>query len=379
MASTRDSNFVPQILQDAVRGEFRGKKALLGSPAVITNGSLPGDARGGDTVEVPYFSLLGKLKVVAEDVAVPIRTMSGTSKESAVVVRAGAAFEMTKWKQMAEAFADPYAEYSRQLVEGAMRVWDDKLIATAVASGMPAGHTLDRYNAGSPVKLSYDFMVDARMVFGDEQDGVALAIAHSKAQGDLMLLKDAESRPLLVTPQEGKLGNVAGVPLYISDRAPVEFPTITATGTTPPTVTITGYNTEAINQLRIEITLAGARGTAQFRYSYDGGTTWEASAVVTAATVDLLKDGEATGMVANFATGTNYATDNVYVGTPKYTTILAKRGSLVLWHNGAASIDTDKDILKDNVVAAIHTYFTAYRYKRVVNSTRPGIVLMKHN
>jgi hypothetical protein len=84
-------------------------------------------------------------------------------------------------------------------------------------------------------------------------------------------------------------------------------------------------------------------------------------------------------MVANFATGTNYATDNVYVGTPKYTTILAKRGSLVLWHNGAASIDTDKDILKDNVVAAIHTYFTAYRYKRVVNSTRPGIVLMKHN
>ena len=86
---------------------------------------------------------------------------------------------------------------------------------------------------------------------------------------------------------------------------------ITAAGTTPPTVTISGTPSSLLAQsLRIEITTGGTRGTALFRWSLDGGTTWVASGVATAASVAL----GTSGITAAFATGT-YATDNVYTAT----------------------------------------------------------------
>jgi hypothetical protein len=56
-----------------------------------------------------------------------------------------------------------------------------------------------------------------------------------------------------------------------------------------------------------------------------------------------------------------------------------KSGALALWFNSVPSVDTDKDILKDNVVAAIHSYFVPHRYGRLVGDTRPGVVVLKHN
>jgi hypothetical protein len=82
---------------------------------------------------------------------------------------------------------------------------------------------------------------------------------------------------------------------------------VTEAGTAPPDVTLSGTPTKYID-LVVEITTGGARGTAVFRYSIDGGDTWAAENVTTAAT--YLMSG--TGVTLNFATGTDYTDDNVY-------------------------------------------------------------------
>ena len=87
------------------------------------------------------------------------------------------------------------------------------------------------------------------------------------------------------------------------------FSPIIATGTAPPTVALTNTALTTIPiDLRIECTLGGARGTAQIRYSYDGGSTWAATGVTTAATITLTGAG---GVQITMATGT-YSVDNVW-------------------------------------------------------------------
>lgn len=81
---------------------------------------------------------------------------------------------------------------------------------------------------------------------------------------------------------------------------------VTSAGTAPPVVTLTGTPASAVS-IVIAITTGGARGTAVFKWSSDGGATYT-SGVTTGATNVL----GATGLTANFATGTNYSTDNVY-------------------------------------------------------------------
>lgn len=104
---------------------------------------------------------------------------------------------------------------------------------------------------------------------------------------------------LLLDPTEWSILHVVGRP------AP-EMSSVSSAGTTPPTVSLTGTPT-GYWDLRIEITTGGARGTAVFKWSKDGGATYT-TGVTTAATVALT----GTGLTAVFATGTDYATDNIY-------------------------------------------------------------------
>jgi len=71
--------------------------------------------------------------------------------------------------------------------------------------------------------------------------------------------------------------------------------------TTSPTITVSGVPAAAYSGV-VEITKEGAVGVAEFRWSTDGGATWVASAVATAATVAL----GATGLTVAFPAGTYY-------------------------------------------------------------------------
>lgn len=382
MSNTRDTAFIPEVLQDAVRANFKGKRALLGSLAVTMLASLPLSARGGDKIEIPHFDLIGDLEDVAEGVPLSVATIPDGVRDEANVARAGKAMRLSDWKKMAENFADPYAEFTRQFNEAVSRRWDRALIAKASAtSGLPSNHIIDRFNSGTPVKMSWSFAVDGRRPFGDEQENLGMIVVHSKAYFDLVAEVDLQNRPLLSGPPvDGDIVRIAGIPVMISDRCPIAFPVaLTGTGTAPPAVTITGDNSLAIDSVKVDIQTGGAVATATFRYSFDGGTTWEEEAVVTASAYEMKQKGIPTGLTLNFAAGT-YNADNLYVSSqPKYTSLLLKQRSMLLWHSTKPLVESVREPLTDSELIAVNTYYVAHRYRRAVADTRPGVVMLKHN
>lgn len=107
----------------------------------------------------------------------------------------------------------------------------------------------------------------------------------------------------------GNLRNLAA--WYRADQGITIGGTPLASGTTPPAVTYTGTLT-GVSGLYVQIDGAGARGVATFKWSLDGGSTFQATAVLTAATVAL--SGAASAVTVNFPVGT-YATNNIYRAT----------------------------------------------------------------
>ena len=297
MGTTVRSNLIiPEILQDAIRTALPGVKALFGTPAVVINFSLPNEKRGGDLVKVPYFGTLGEMQDVAgEGDALTPQTLA-MSQETAAVIHSGLAFETSKWAEIAAAYADPYAEAARLVIESAKRRWDFALITAAglslpttpAASNMVADSssgTSSVTGAACSKTLDYDNIINAKQLWHDEQEDIELMVVHSKVYGDLLKLKDNMGRPLVTDPVNGGLQKFANIPLAVSDRMTV---------------------------------------------SSDA--------------------------------------------TPKYTSLIAKRGALVLWANGTMNIEVDRDILADTNVAALHSYFVAYRYKNLPQKVRGGIV-----
>lgn len=208
-----------------------------------------------------------------------------------------------------------------------------------------------------------------------------MIVVHSKAYFDLIAEVDLQNRPLLSGPPvDGDIVRIAGIPVMISDRCPIAFPVaLTGTGTAPPAVTITGENSLAIDSVKVDIQTGGAVATATFRYSFDGGTTWEEEAVVTASAYEMKQKGIPTGLTLNFAAGT-YNADNLYVSTqPKYTSLLLKQRSMLLWHSTKPLVESVREPLTDSELIAVNTYYVAHRYRRAVADTRPGVVMLKHN
>lgn len=219
MALTTRSNLViPEILADAVQGQFEGMRALYGTGAAVVNDSLPAGARGGDTIRVPYFGTLGELDDLTAEGAAAVPTALAMSSEQATVQHSAKAVEITAWAQLAAAYADPYAEAARQFRIMAERRADKALLDAATAS-LPGSQIVDVYNSTVPKVLGWDTMVDAKLAWGDEQGDIAALVVHSKVLGDLMKQKDTTGRPLFVDAADGALPRFAGVPIIVSDRA----------------------------------------------------------------------------------------------------------------------------------------------------------------
>jgi len=214
--TTRADLVIPEILQEAVKGAFQGVTALWGTGAAVTADTLPGNVDGGDKVIVPYFGVLGDLEDVANEGDALTPTKLTMTSEEAVVQHSGKAFEITNWAQMA-AFGDPYAEAARQMKEAVIRRADKALIDKAAGTSL----VKDVYDASNPKTLDWDTLIEAKLLWGDEQDDIALLVVHSKVYGDLLKLKDGQGRPLLVDPGDGKLQRFAGIPVAVSDRLPV--------------------------------------------------------------------------------------------------------------------------------------------------------------
>lgn len=221
MAFTKRSDLViPQLLLEAVQGEFEGAQCLYGTGAVKIDNTLPGDKLGGDVVTVPYFGILGEAEdILNEGDALTPEAISQDS-ETASVIHTGKAFSTTVWARMAAA-SDPYPEAARQIRVILERRWDKAAIDVATAS-LDSSYINDVSGTGT---ISYDAVVDSRTKWGDQQEQILLMVVHSKVFGDMMKIKDSTGRALLTFENMGPEGftpaKFAGIPVKVSDKCKV--------------------------------------------------------------------------------------------------------------------------------------------------------------
>jgi len=391
---TTDRDFDVQVLEETVRGHFAGKNALMDSilvtqGAIVVNSQMPnGNESIGNEITVPYFGTIGEFEDNPEDTAVTPKVIK-TTNERGTVGRSSLAFETTRWaRNSGPEDADPYDECSVQIAVAAKREMDR--LCVAAAAGTPL--QLDSFSAaGAPSYLDWDMMADGQALLGDEEDDVVAMVTHSRTKADLRKLLDANGRPLLVdSMKEGEVARFQGRPLLISDRASLtgsSMGSVTEAGASVGGVGLTGTPTGPWD-LKIRIILGGARGTATFQFSTDGGNTYSAT-LTTAATVSLIDTAKdslvgnngTTGLTATFGVAT-YDVLSVYSSKAilKVSTLLLQKGAVAFWYSSAnMGLETDKDILKHNDVAAMHMYRVAHRYRRRRGGSRPGVVALRHN
>lgn len=412
MANTLSTDlFNPEIMTEAVRGAFAQKTAFMGSAlaqlgVVVVNGSMPqgGPEAVGQTIKVPYFGTLGEFESNGEDSEATPKKIKQTY-EQGTITRDTLAFEVSRWAQgnalVDPAVGDPYAESARQVLSAAERAMDRRIMTAAAASGV---YTKNVYSASTPRQLDWDLVVDAKVDgWGDEQDDVVALAVHSRTHADLLKLKDStgmpfgvDGKPMLMTT-EGTDGTVVtrfqGLRVVVSDKLPLTNSTmgaVSSSGSSPPVLTITGTPLGSFN-LVIDCVVGGAHETATYRFSTDGGQTWSANITTAAATVaqpltDTATDSivgvnGATGLSVAFAAGT-FNADNLWTSTAalQVTSLLLKRRALAFWYaSGQMGMETDKNILKHSDIAAMHLYGVAHRYRRVAETTHPGVVPIIHN
>lgn len=204
-----------EILETSIRGAVAaGVVCLYGSGAAVIKTTLSaGRGSEGDQVKVPYFGSLGEMEDIVTDGSALTPKAFASSAELATVVHSGIAFEMTAWAQAG--VDDPYAEVARQAVESLRRRADKALIDAAVAADVPMTLT-------TGATFSYDSFVNAKLLWGDEQDDIAAFAVHSKVYGAMLKLKDANALPLLIdSAKDGGMPRILGVPVIVSDRLPV--------------------------------------------------------------------------------------------------------------------------------------------------------------
>ncbi len=158
-------------------------------------------------------------------------------------------------------------------------------------------------------------------IAASQTDGIVCVIGHSTlaVAGTLYDFNNASPAEVIAAVGVGKGAELVASLCATEDHGPIILvgttastaganSAVTSAGTSPPVVTLTGVPTDDASGI-VQIVQAGARGTATFKYSLDGGVTYSPE-IVTAATY-LMPN----GVTLNFATGTNYAVDNKYTFT----------------------------------------------------------------
>jgi len=224
--STKRSNLIyVDQLQDAIPGAFAGATALNGNGMAIVRTDLPttnpggGRIKGGDTIRIPYWDVIGELEDVNENEALTPVNMSATY-ETATIKRSGRAGEITNWAQLTAMATDPYKELAAQIATSVMRRVDKGLIDEL--ANVPSGQINDQ-SANSITGVAngggFLYFVNTLDLLGDEQADVVGWVMHSRLLTALRTFVDSLGRPLFIG-----LGNSNGTttlyekPVYVSDR-----------------------------------------------------------------------------------------------------------------------------------------------------------------
>ena len=214
--------YQPEILADAIMGYVAAGIPVMGSTgaARLVSGLPASKAKAGETVKVPYFGSIGEFEDVANDGDGLTPASYTDTSQNATVVHSGKLAEITA--MAAAAGLDPVQEIARQMTEGMKRRADKALVDAATANVANAwdAYTHDASTIGDG-KISYDHLVEARGILGDESEDLAAWVFHSKVEKDLRLIKDAAGLPVFTDAKEGGLPRCLGIPVLVSDRVPL--------------------------------------------------------------------------------------------------------------------------------------------------------------
>ena len=209
---------VPEVFGDIVTAKFKGK--LVIANFALTDTTLVGNP--GDTVHFPKWNPIGDAEDLEEDVAMVPEVLT-SSDADATVKEVGKAVVISD-QALLSSIGDPLDEAGAQVGKVVARKIDADLISEAVTN-CPEGRVVDTADE------FYEKVADAKSLWGDEAEEIAVLLVHSKMY--TALLKDAnfisaDKYPagVLIT---GAIGTLYGVPVMITDRVPYDTDTDVAT------------------------------------------------------------------------------------------------------------------------------------------------------
>lgn len=178
------------------------------APLAISDDTLVG--RPGDTLKFPSYGYIGDAEVVAENGAIPIKTLTQTSVP-VQVKKIGNGVEITDEADLS-GLGDPIDEAARQLSLSIASAYDNEFLDVLEDIGAGMTHTAATFNG--------DAVADALEKFGEDIDGAkVLLVAPAqytvlrKASGWLGVTEMAAERIL-----RGVVGEIQGCQVVVTNK-----------------------------------------------------------------------------------------------------------------------------------------------------------------
>ncbi|MCD4558230.1 phage major capsid protein [Schaalia sp. lx-100] len=230
MATILSENlYSPDVWADIARESFKGQAIVGASPAVLTQDTLAG--KPGQSIVFPKWGVLSEMADLSENVSMETETLTQTSSK-ATIKEAGKAVEITDTAQLV-GIGNAQDEALRQFGILAARKVDADLIKVAtevISQGIEKrdGTKTDSkpYQANATGGLTWNGLVDAIGVFGDEWEPEEFAGLYIRSEQRAQIMKDEQFIRATETSaggmgsvvQRGRIGDIAGVPVFVTNR-----------------------------------------------------------------------------------------------------------------------------------------------------------------
>lgn len=226
--------FEPQLATDAIITEIANDAsapAIVKSGAVNLSGGFPrknADPTAlGTKIDVPYFNLPGEGQDVDTlDTAVTFNEGVPSKQQAAIKIWVYG-WKYNDWVKLTlEGNGDPYSQLAKIVVQ---KKWNVAIAKESITQMNASALSLDK----SASTITYDALVDALAMFGDQEKDIAAFICHSAIFAAMRKVKNANGDPILLKGSNGESGPAVGpaggdvwmildkYPVVVSDLCPV--------------------------------------------------------------------------------------------------------------------------------------------------------------
>lgn len=202
----------PEVMQDMLSAQLPSKLKFKDFTEI--DNTLVGVP--GDTITIPSENYVGEAVTVAEGEPMPIRPLT-TERKTYTVKKAGLAIELTN-ENMESAFGNVVDRTYKQLEKAILDKVDSDCVTVLTND---TGLIFD-----AKAQISYDAIVDAVDLFGDEDDEPKVLFIHPNQKKGI--LKSAEYLSGVEDAfTKGVIGEIAGVQVISSSKVPFDDTTNT--------------------------------------------------------------------------------------------------------------------------------------------------------